>query len=489
MYLGVDVGTGSTKAVLATADGAVLASAVREHPLDLPAPGRAEADPELWWQELGDLSRELLAGRDAAQLAGICVSGMGPALVLTDDDLHPVRPAILYGIDTRAEAQIDALNRDLGADRILAETGKALSSQAIGPKLRWVREHEPEVFGRARRMFSTHSYLVARLTGEDVLDHHTASQWAPMYDLAAREWHARWAPPLAGGLPLPRLVWSDEVVGAVTPQAARQTGLPAGVPVCGGTVDAWAEAISAGVREPGDTMVMYGSTMFFVQVLDQERIDELLWTTPGVSAATLTLAAGTSTGGSLIGWARELFGQPPYEDLLAELAQVPAGADGLLVLPYFAGERTPIFDPKARGVLIGLTLRHRRAHVLKAAYEGIAYGVRHILERMEQSAPVGRLVAVGGGTQSRPWLQAVSDVTGLSQVVPRERIGAAYGDALLAAIATGAVPPGTSWAVPDHVVRPDPRLRARYDELYELYTSAYPALRPTMHALTDLDRG
>ena len=163
-------------------------------------------------------------------------------------------------------------------------------------------------------------------------------------------------------LPMPRLAWPADVVGQVTAAAAEATGIPIGIPVSAGTVDAWAEALSAGVRRPGDLMLMYGSTMFFVEVLGGFHAHEKLWTTAGVESGTLTLAAGMSTSGSLTTWMQKLFGGMPIEALVAEAAAVPAGSDGLIVLPYFAGERTPIFDPDARGLLAGLTLRHHRGH-------------------------------------------------------------------------------------------------------------------------------
>lgn len=319
-YLGVDVGTGSTKAVVTDETGAVLATAQRSHKMSMPGGGCAEFDAEAtWWRELVELTQELMAQTGPDRLAAMCVSGMGPCLVLTDDALRPTRPAILYGIDTRASEQVEALTDELGAGPILEVGDKALSSQAVGPKIRWVREIEPEVFERSTRIFSCHSYLAARLTGEYTLDHHTASQYAPMYDMTRGGWHEEWARRVADPIPLPRLAWADEVIGTVTAQAAAETGLPAGTPVCAGTVDAWAEAFSAGVRDDGDLMIMYGSTMFFVQQTSTYRTDPLLWTTTGVQRDTLTLAAGTSIGGSLTTWLQELVGDVPFAQLLEEM--------------------------------------------------------------------------------------------------------------------------------------------------------------------------
>jgi xylulokinase len=194
-----------------------------------------------------------------------------------------------------------------------------------------------------------------------------------------------------------------------------------------------------------------------------------------------------ATSGSLTSWLQELVGGAPFEELVAEAAATPPGADGLIVLPYFAGERTPIFDPHARGVVAGLTLRHRRGHLFRAVYEGIAYGIRQILEVLEEAAvPASRIVAVGGGTQGGLWTQIVTDVTGREQLLPVETIGASYGDALLAAIGIGVVAPGTDWSRVANPLVPDPTLRDTYDELYDTYCQLYPATKDQLHRLAAL---
>jgi xylulokinase len=407
--------------------------------------------------------------------------------VLCDQDDRPVRAAILYGIDMRSTAEITELNEQLGAEQIFSRCGKALSSQALGPKFCWVRRHEPEAWSRARRWFNSSSYAVRRLTGEYVLDHHTASQCDPLYDLRARGWFAPWVAEVVGHLEMPRLAWSSEAVGAVSPAASAETGLPVDTPVCAGSVDAWAESFSAGVRSPGDLMLMYGSTMFLVQVLDRLVSHPRLWTTAGIERNSYTLAAGTATSGLLTSWMQELVGGLSFAELAAEAAQVPVGSDGLLVLPYFAGERTPVFDARARGVIAGLSLRHTRAHLYRAVYEGVAFGVRQIFELFDtKSAPVRRVVAVGGGTQSNLWTQIVSDVTGRAQVLPTHTIGASYGDALMAAIGVGIVAPDTCWATTDRTVEPNPAVRKTYDDLYDSYIHLDSATRPVVHQLSAL---
>lgn len=487
LLMGIDVGTSSTKGVVVRSDGTIVARAEVSHGVSSPQPGWFEHDPEaVWWSDFVQVAGQLTAAADAP-VAGLAVSGIGPCLLPADDD-GPLRPAILYGIDTRATEEIAELEAALGVEAILERCGSRLTTQAVGPKMLWLRHHEPDVWKRTRRFFMASSFLVQRLTGVYVLDHHSASQCTPLYDLRAHEWIPQWCECVAPGLVLPELRWSNEVVGVVTDAAARATGLTAGLPVTAGTIDAWAEAESAGVRVPGDVMVMYGTTMFMIGLVQQATPSMRLWGTAGLRPGVSCVAAGMATSGSITTWLRDLVGSD-YETLTAEAGRSPAGSRGLLMLPYFAGERTPIFDERARGLVLGLTLDHRRGDLYRAALEAVACGVRHNLEAMRDSGvQVERLVAVGGGTTGRLWMQIVTDVTAMTQDVPRETIGASYGDAMLAATATGAasLDDVTGWNPVVDRVSPTGQTRAVYDELYQLYIGAYDDNARAMHRLAAL---
>ncbi|SHG32650.1 FGGY-family carbohydrate kinase [Streptoalloteichus hindustanus] len=489
LLIGVDIGTSSSKGVLTSVDGRVLRQVERPHAVSTPRPGWVEHDADaVWWGDFVALARELLAAAAGRPLAALAVSGIGPCLLPADEAGRPLRPAILYGVDTRATAQIAELNAELGADAVLRRCGSPLTSQAVGPKLRWLAEHEPEVSRRTRRLLMASSYLVHRLTGRYVLDHHSASQCAPLYDLAAGTWAADWAEAVAPGLPLPELAWPTEVVGSVTAAAAAETGLPVGLPVTAGTVDAWAEAASVGVREPGDVMVMYGTTMFLVQVVDELRPHPGLWGTCGAFPGTRTLAAGMATLGAVTDWLRRLVGGH-YAELVEQARRVPPGSRGLLLLPYFAGERTPLFDPDARGVLAGLTTAHGRAEVYRAALEATAYGVRHNLEVMrEAGGRPRRLVAVGGGTQGGLWTRIVSDVVEREQHVPEHTVGACLGDAVLAAVALGIDVDPERWNPVRSVVRPVAEHAPRYREFFRRYRELHEKTVEISHFLASVQR-
>jgi xylulokinase len=481
--IGIDIGTSSSKGVLVGLDGSILATAVRGHDPARPAPGHVEMDAALWWDEAVALIRELSADR-AVEVAAVGVSGMGPCVLVADDGGKPLRPAILYGIDTRAGDQIARLTAALGgADAIRQRCGSALSTQAAGPKLAWLADHEPEVMDRARLFFQPASWLGWKLTGTYYLDHHSASQCTPMYDPATLDWHEPWARAVAPDLPLPPLCWPGDVVGAVSAAAAAETGLPGGIPVVAGTIDAWSEAISVGAHRVGDLMLMYGTTMFLINTVAETRTAPTLWGTVGALPGTRNLAGGMATSGAVTAWLGDLFGARDYPRLL-ELAEAAGpGANGLLMLPYFAGERTPVADPDARGVIAGLTVGHTRGDLYRAALEATAFGVRHNVAAIEAAGgAVERVVAVGGGAQGRLWTQIVSDVTGLAQAIPAQTVGASLGAAYFAAAAVARVDIAT-WNPIVDTVEPRPDLRATYDELYGLYLELYPATAGIAHRL------
>ncbi|MEV0247825.1 FGGY-family carbohydrate kinase [Nocardia sp. NPDC050712] len=482
LFAGIDIGTASSKGVLVRPDGSIAARAERAHSVSTPRPGWVEHDAEkIWWAEFVEIARELMAAADGTRLGGLAVSGIGPCLLPADAAGDPLRPAILYGVDTRATAEITELNVEFGAEAVLERAGSPLTTQAVGPKLRWLAWNEPEIAARTELLLMASSFLVHRLTGRYVLDHQSASQCVPMYDLRKREWAADWCETIAPWLRLPELAWPTDIVGQVTESAATATGLPAGLPVTAGTIDAWAEAASVGVAAPGDAMVMYGTTMFLVQVLTDPQPHPGLWTTCGARPGTYTVAAGMATSGAVTEWLRRLVGGD-FSDLVEEAARVPPGSRGLLMLPYFAGERTPLFDPDARGLVAGLTLEHGRAELYRAAMESIAYGVRHNLAAMsEAGGRAQRLVAVGGGTRGGLWTQIVSDVTGLPQQLTAETVGACLGDALFAAAAAGV--DTAPWNPVVHTVEPDRRRFELYEPFYRHYRELYTATADISHFL------
>lgn len=497
--LGIDIGTYSSKAALTDLAGRLLHTAVVEHGISMPRPGHVEQDADLvWWADVCRLSHEILArsGVEPASIAGLAMSAIGPCLVPLDRSMRPLRPGILYGVDTRATAEIAELEAEIGAANIEAFSLMALSSQAVGPKIRWLRQHEPEVWRATARLSSATSYLVFRATGRLCMDRHSASHFMPLYNPATAEWDDRYAPAVAPLDLLPELGWADELAGTLHATAASETGLAEGTPVAFGTIDALSEAISVGATEPGDLMLMHGSTTFFLLTQAAPTPDSRVWTVAGASAGRCTLAAGMSTTGSLTRWfrdelARDLDPAFAYDALFEAAAQTSPGSGGLLVLPYFSGERTPINDPNASGLIAGLNLTHTREQIFRAVLEGVGFGIRHnLLTFAEMGATVNRVVAVGGGAKSDTWLQIISDICGVPQRLNKVTVGASYGDAFLAGRAIGMLHADDihRWAKPERLIEPNPDRAAQYERMFEQYLKLYTSVREVMHSLNTLSR-
>lgn len=481
--IGIDIGTGSTKGVLATADGEVVHISTRKHDTSFPRPGFAEHDADtVWWQDVGEILRELTS-RAVGNVAGVAISGIGPDFLPTTEGGRPLRPGILYGVDTRSSKEIVELTEKYGADKVLEVCGNNMTTQAVGPKMLWVRRNEPEIWAKTKKWFMAHSYCVYNLTGAYVLDHLSASMCEPVYSPFTTDWVDDWRRDICGDLEFPELAWSNEVVGHVSESAARVTGLAPGTPVAMGSTDAFVEAFSVGVKFPGEVMLMYGSTMVAVEISGKPMVGPDLWSCSGLLKGTFNLSGGMSTTGSLTTWLAGVVGSD-YATLSREAGQSPPGAHGLVLLPYFSGERSPIADPDARGVLAGLNLTHSRGDIYRAVLESTGYGSRHLLQTVAESGgQASRYVAVGGGTEGGLWPQIMSDVIGISQEIPKVTIGASYGDALLAAMAVGLVDVETTWNEVDRIVEPNQEAHEKYSALYEVYRELYPATQAQMHAL------
>ncbi|MCA8880468.1 MAG: FGGY-family carbohydrate kinase [Rhodobacteraceae bacterium] len=491
--LGVDIGTYGSKAVLADAAGRIFAQAERPHEMIVPRPGWAEHRAEEdWWGDFCALTREILeqSGVDPGAIACVATSAIGPCMLPVDAAGRPLMNGVLYGVDTRASAEVADLTRDIGAGVLQARCGNALSSQSVGPKILWLKRNHPDVYDRAAHVLTSSSYLVMKLTGEIVIDHYTAASFAPLYDIDRQDWAADLCQGIVDPARLPRLRWSAEIAGQVTGEAARATGLAPRTPVTTGTIDAAAEAVSVGVAAPGDMMLMYGSTIFIILLTGQRLSNPRLWSAPWLAPGGHAAMAGLATSGTLTHWFRDQFARDlprgeAFGRLAAEAEASPPGANGLLLLPYFSGERTPIHDPDAKGVLFGLNLTHGRGDLYRALIEGIAFGTRHVTDTFtEAGARPRRLLAVGGGVQNPPWLQATSDVTGLDQIVCTNTLGAAYGDAYLAAEAAGLEPDIAAW---NPIAR---SVTARnlpvYQKTYPLFRRLYEQTRDIAADLSDI---
>jgi xylulokinase len=475
VLLGIDIGTTATKALLLDPARGVVAVGSRETRLRSPRPGWAEEDTDAWWANLASLARELAAGQ---RIAAVGVSGMVPCVILVDDELRALRPSIQQN-DARAGPQIATLRERLRGARVSARTGAAITQQSVGPKLLWLQEHEPDVWAAGAHVLGSYDLMTALLTGTLQVEANWALE-SGLFDLETGDW----APDIlaaAGVAPgrLPAVRSPALVVGGVTAPAAAQSGLPEGVPVVAGSADHVAAAFAAGVVSPGDVLIKLGGAGDILAVSETPVVDERLFLdlhlVPGLYLPNGCMA----TSGSLVRWFQSELGDGAS---LAELdeaaARVPAAADGIVALPYFLGEKTPLQDPDARGAFIGLHLGHSRAHLYRAVLEAVAFGFRHHLDVFaELGLPVTTVRIGDGGAKSRLWTQIVADVIGR----PLEVVsggGAALGAAFLAGMATGAF---HDWQQIRTFLtiegRVTPAASRDYERPYAVYRRLYPALR------------
>ena len=490
--LGIDVSTTATKAVLIDEAGQVRAIGVSEYDFATPQPLWSEQDPGLWWTAAQVAIRAVLAapGVGAGDIAAIGLTGQMHGAVLLDQADAVLRPAILWN-DQRTGPECDLIREAVGARRLIEITGNDALTGFTAPKLVWVREHEPEVWARVAHVLLPKDYVRLRLTGDHAID---AADGAGtiLFDLARRTW----SPEVVAALQidpawLPPVFEGPSITGVVSAAAAEATGLRAGTPVVAGGGDQAANGVGVGVVAPGTMALSLGTSGVVFAPTDRPIFDPLgrvhafCHALPG---RWHFMSVMLSAAGSLRWFRDTLAPGVEFGDLVASAAEVPAGAAGLLFLPYLSGERSPHPDPLARGAFVGLTLGHDRRHLTRAVLEGVAFGLRDGLDLMRLAglpAPT-QIRASGGGTASPLWRQILADVLDAEIATVDTTEGAAFGAGLLAAVGAGwyrDVDAATSAfvrATPTAQPGPD---AARYADLHAIYRELYPALAPTFHGI------
>ena len=491
VLLGVDIGTTATKVSVADLAGHVLAERSAACRVTSPEPGWAEVDPEQWWDNLCELAPGTLAdaGVRAGDVAAVGVSGMVPAVLCLDDRDRPLGPSIQQN-DARAGRDIRELAIALASARLLERTGSGLTSQSVGPKLRWLRRNRPAQIAATFRVCGSYDWIVTRLTGARA----TEANWAlesGLWDLDTGDWaddvldevgaERGWFAPVRR---------SHELVGEVSPEAASATGLAAGTPVTAGAADHIASAFSAGLVNDGDLLIKLGGAGDIMLSMSEMVVDERVFLDYHLLPDAWMLNGCMASSGSVLRWfQRELAAGQPFDQLDERAERVGPGADGIVCLPYFLGEKSPIQDADARGAFIGLHLGHEQAHLYRAVLEAIAFGFRHHLEVFaERGLTPARVRVTNGGSRSRLWRQIVADVIGH----PLESILDHPGSGLGSAFAAGVAVELLTWPDIDRFARiaetiePDPVAHERYQEPYAVYRELYPALAPLAHRLSAL---
>jgi len=488
-FLGIDVSTTATKALLIDPVGKVIAVHSTSYGFETPHPLWSEQDPGLWWHGAQKSIRGVLekSGLDPAQINGVGLTGQMHGLVLLDAGGNVLRPAILWN-DQRTQAQCDEIHRRIGRERFIRITGNLALTGFTAPKILWVRENEPESYARAAHVLLPKDYVRLKLTGEYAMDVADGAGTVLM-DLHQRTWSQEvlsaldippsWLPPLFEG---------PEITGRLTAEAAQGTGLKPGTPVMAGGGDQAAQAVGVGAVEPGIVGLTVGTsgvvfaTTPSALVEPQGRLHAFCHAVPG---RWHFMGVMLSAAGSLQWYRDTLAPRMPFEELLQEAESVPPGSEGLLFLPYLSGERTPHPDPLARGAFIGLTVRHGRGHLTRAVLEGVAFGLKDCLALVRDAGPgeITQVRASGGGMKSPLWRQILASVLELELVTVNTTEGAAYGVALLAAVGAGQFPSvEAACAATVQVTAGASPLAAQvatYHQAYPLYQELYPALQPS----------
>jgi xylulokinase len=495
--MGIDVGTGGSRAVLIDTAGKIVSSATVEHkPFISPQTGWAEQDPHDWWRASAAAIRAAItkAAIPAEQIKAIGLSGQMHGAVMLDAADEVLRPAIIW-CDQRSGEQCEKLTANVGSSRLIELTCNPALTGFTLPKILWVRDNEPEIWQRVRSVLLPKDYVRFRLTGDKATDVADASGTL-LLNVAARRWSDEMldAAEIRSDL-LPRVYESQEVTGSLSARAAEETGLRAGTPVVAGAGDQAAGAVGLGIVRPGMVSATIGTSGVVFAATNTPALDPKgrvhtfchaipeRWHVMGV-----TQGAGLS-----LRWFRDQFGVlstdpsgDPYESLTAEAAQVPPGADGLLWAPYLMGERTPHLDPLARAALVGLTASHTRAHVVRAILEGVAFSLKDSFEILKElNVPCETIRLGGGGARSELWRQIQADIYGQEVETAEAEEGAAYGVAILAGVAAGA------WTSVDAAcdavirtntrVRPDERAAQLFHRQYRKYVALYPTLRSILN--------
>lgn len=496
--LAIDIGTSACKAALFDETGAVIAQQSEEYPVYYPREGWAEQDPEQWWEAVCKAIREMLlrSGVTPGEIAGIGVDGQSWSAIPMDGEGKALCNTPIW-FDTRSTEICERLKARIGEKEIFSVCGNPVQPGYSLPKILWFRENHPGVYRQAEQFLQANSFIVYRLTGVFSQDK-CQGYGLQCYDMKKAAWNLEMCREMGiDPKKLPEIYACHDVVGTVTKRAAEQTGLMEGIPVVAGGLDAACGALGVGVLNRGETQEQGGQAGGMSICIDTYHADPRLILSYHVVPDRWLLQGGSVGGGGVMRWMEQEFGAEErllakekgtntFYELDQKAASIPAGSEGVVFLPYMAGERSPIWDGQAKGIYYGLDYAKTRAHFIRAGMEGVAFALRHNLEVAEEcGVTVEVLRSMGGAANSRIWTQMKADVTGKPIIVPSSDTATTWGAAMLAGVGVG-VYKGFDEAVQqtvqvkrEHTV--DWEEHKRYTDSYETYLALYRALKPVMH--------
>lgn len=495
--LGIDIGTSACKVAVFDREGHVVAAASGDYPVYYPREGWAEQNPEEWWNAVCHAIRKVLENGQITpeMIAGVGIDGQSWSAIAIDKDGQVLTNTPIW-MDTRAQSICDRLNSEIGADEIFALAGNSLQPSYTTAKILWYQENLPDIYKKIDKILQSNSYIAYKLTGAVTQD---VSQGYGLhcFDMRNGSWNEEMCTKL--GIPmefLPDIVSCDHVVGTVTEKAAGECGLAEGTPVVAGGLDAACGTLGAGVIHPGETQEQGGQAGGMSICMDTYKADPRLILGFHVVHGQWLLQGGTTGGGGVMRWferefagyEREMQKQNGKSSLvqLNEIANEAApGSDGVVFLPYMAGERSPIWNPDAKGVFYGLDFSKTKGHMVRACMEGVAFSLRHNLEVAEEAGADAQVLrAMGGSANSLLWTQIKSDITGKPILVPSSDTATTLGAAILAGVGVGFYKDYeeavslTVKTTREH--QPNPENKAVYDRNYQTYLKLYDSLKDLM---------
>ena len=506
--IGVDIGTQGTKAVLIDNQGKVIAHSYKGYEVETPKHSWAQQWPDVWEDAVIYTIKNVVATSNvrAEDIKGVGISSLyGGSGIPVNEQLMPVAPCLIW-MDRRAEKEVEWVKQNVDLEELFAVTGNSVNSYFGFTKILWYKNNHPELWKKIRYFIPPAPYIVYKLTNELAVDYSSAGNIGGVFDLTKREWSTKMAEKLQIPISLmpERLVSSTEIVGYITKEMSMLTGLSEHTAVICGGVDASVATLGAGVDQEGNHVAMLGTSMCWGFVTEKSNISSQLVSMPHAinPENKIYTFGGAATAGAIMKWFKNVLGQTEVSaegltnidaytllDLIAK--DVPAGSNGLIALPYFMGERSPIWDSEAKGLIIGLSLLHKKGDIYKALMEGVAYSLRHNMELVSstETALDNEVMIVGGGSKSIIWPQIYADVTGKTVRIIKNDVEATLGDALLAGIGTGVFDDASlvkQWLDYDEPIHPNEKNHQLYTSYYEEYKKLYEVTKSTMKKLNQV---
>lgn len=506
--LGVDVGTQGTKAVLINSQGKIISHSYTGYTVNTPQPLWAEQWPDVWVDATIATVKKTIekSNIDVDKVRGIAISSLyGGSGIPVDQEINPLAPCLIW-MDRRAEEEVKWVKENVDLDRLYQITGNTVDSYYGFTKMLWIKNNWPDVWKKMHLFLPPNAYIIYKLTREIAIDYSSAGNIGGIFDINKKVWSEEMLEKL--GIPLEyqpkRLVSSQDIVGLITKEVSEKIGLNEGTPVIAGGVDAAVATLSAGAFTDGNHVAMMGTSMCWGFVTEKTNLSAKLVSMPHVidPLHKVYTFGGAATAGAVIRWFRDLFGKEEleaermldidaYHLLELKAKDIPAGSEGLLILPYFMGERSPIWDSKAKGTILGLSLYHTKGHIYKAFMEGVGYALRHNMEAIVETDLEldSEIILVGGAAKSMIWPQILADVTGYPVKIIKNDVEAPLGDALLAGLGTGVIDEPqvlSNWLEYDTIIESDQRNHQVYNKYYDEYKRVYLSLQENMHRMEQL---